>query len=260
MEVSFATEAGAPGHPNEDYAVCGPDWVAVFDGATAPHGVDSGCAHDVRWLVHRFASAVAARMPLPGMALDDLLAAAITEVRGMHGGGCDLDNPDSPSTTVSLCRVTGARLEYLALADSPVVLCHPDGEARVFRDDALDRLPGGRPYTLELVRRMRNQAGGFWVASTDPEAPYHATRGWADIGPGSELAVLTDGASRLAEFYGRPWGSLMRTLREAGPRGLIVAVRKLEREGPAPDGKRHDDATAVFATSLTFPPDRARGG
>lgn len=256
MDVEYATEAGSPDRPNEDYAVCGPDWVAVFDGATAPDGVDSGCVHDVRWLVRRLAAAVAARMPLDGvpldgvpldgMPLDDLLAAAITEVRGTHGGTCDLDNPDSPSAAVSLCRVTGTRLEYLALADSPIVLWEPRGGARLFRDDALDRLPGGRPYTLDLVRRMRNQAGGFWVASTVPEAAYHAVRGAAEIGPGSELAVLTDGASRFAEVFGHTWESLMTMLRDGGPRRLIAAVRALEAEIPH-DGKRHDDATAVFA-------------
>ena len=37
-------------------------------------------------------------------------------------------------------------------------------------DDRIAHLPGGRPYTIELVRSLRNQPGGFWVASTDPEA------------------------------------------------------------------------------------------
>lgn len=250
MEVSYATEAGSKDRPSEDYVVCGPDWVAVFDGATAPDGVDTGCVHDVRWLVRRFASAVAALMPLGDMPLDDLLAAAIAGVRGAHGGACDLGNPDSPSSTVSLCRVTGTRLDYLALADSPIVLRQPGDGVRVFRDGALDRLPGGRPYTLDLVRRMRNQAEGFWVASTVPEAAYHAVRGTTGIGPGSELALLTDGASRLAELFGRTWESLMATLRDAGPRRLIAAVRELEDSEPARCGKRHDDATAVYAALM----------
>lgn len=246
VELTHATQPGSAGRPNEDYVVCGPDWIAVFDGATAPDGVASGCVHDVRWLVLRLASAAAARMPLAGMPLDDLLAAAITDVRAAHGGHCDLGNPDSPSSTVSLCRITGSRLDYLTLADSPIVLWKPGAGARVFRDGALDRLPGGRPYTLDLIRATRNQAGGFWVASTVPEAAYHAVRGSAEIGQGDELAVLTDGASRFAEFYGHTWESLMAVLRDAGPRGLIASVRALEEEKPPP-GKQHDDATAVLA-------------
>lgn len=296
MEFRYATEPGTPGRPNEDYVVCGVDWMAVLDGATAPAGVDSGCVHDVPWLVRRLASAVAARMPLgsrartldsggggaagsarmplggrartpdfggsataggarmplddrarPGMPLDDLLAAAITDVRGAHGGACDLANPDSPSATVSLCRLTGSTLEYLVLADSPIVIRSPDGGIKVLRDDALDRLPGGRPYTLELVRRTRNRPGGFWVASTVPDAAYHALRGTAALAPGAEVAVLTDGASRFSEMFGRPWESLFSLLREDGPRALIAAVRALEAEDPPPGAKPHDDATAVYA-------------
>lgn len=250
MEVSYATDAGSAGRPNEDCVACGPDWIAVFDGATAPADVDSGCVHDVRWLVRRLAAAVAGRMAIADLPLDDLLAGAIADVRAAHGGTCDLGNPDSPSATASLCRMAKTRLEYLALADSPIVLWHPDDGARVFRDDALDRLPGGRPYTLDLIRSTRNREGGFWVASTVPEAAYHAVRGHADIRLGSDLAVLTDGASRYVEFYGHPWESLMAMLRDAGPRQLIAAVRALERKDP-PGGKKHDDATAVFASSLT---------
>lgn len=250
MDVRYATEAGTRGRPNEDYVVCGPDWVAVFDGATAPGGVDSGCVHDVPWLVRRLASAVAGRMPAAGMPLDDLLAAAITDLRGMHGGACDLANPDSPSATVSLCRVSGHTLEYLTLADSPIALWSPRDGARVFLDDALSRLPGGRPYTQDLVRWTRNRPGGFWVASTEPRAAYRAVRGTAELAPGSELAVLTDGASRFAEMYGNSWESLFALLREGGPRRLITALRALEAEKPPPGAKVHDDATVVHAVSL----------
>ncbi|SDW61805.1 hypothetical protein SAMN05216215_1004154 [Saccharopolyspora shandongensis] len=52
------------------------------------------------------------------------------------------------------------------LADSPVVL-DVAGEARPIIDDRIDHPPG---YTLEVVRDLRNQPGGFGVASTKPEA------------------------------------------------------------------------------------------
>lgn len=246
MEVRYATGAGTPGRPNEDYVACGPDWAALFDGATAPGGVDGGCVHDVAWLVRNLAAEVAARMPLRETSLEDLLAEAITGLRGRHGGACDLANPDSPSSTVSLCRLTGTTLEYLVLADSPLAVRNPAREPEVFRDDALDHLPGGRPYTLRLVRETRNQPGGFWVASTIPGAARHAVRGTVALAPGAEVAVLTDGASRYAEVYGRSWESLFSVLRDSGPRGLIGAVRELETAAPPPRGKRHDDATAVY--------------
>jgi hypothetical protein len=58
MQVTWASEAGGE-RANEDYAVTGPGRAVVLDGATAPAGVDSGCVHDVRWLVRQFAAAVA---------------------------------------------------------------------------------------------------------------------------------------------------------------------------------------------------------
>lgn len=251
MDVSYATEPGTPGRRNEDYVVCGPDWAVVLDGATAPDGVDSGCVHDVRWLVTRLAAAIAERMPLREAPLDDLLSEAISDVRRTHDRTCDLENPDSPSTTASLCRVTGTTLEYLVLADSPVVLWDPAQGARVFCDEMLSQLASRRVYSPAMTRATRNRPGGFWVASTDTTAPYHAVRGSAELAPGCELAMLTDGASRPVELYGHTWESLFETLRNAGPRGLIARVRALEAASPPPHGKAHDDATAVHATSLT---------
>lgn len=96
---------------------------------------------------------------------------------------------------------------------------------------------------------MRNQPGGFWVASTVPEAAYHAVRGTEEVGPGGEVAVLSDGASRFAELYGHSWECLFSLLREEGPGGLIAAVRRLEARNPPSGGKQHDDATAVHVVT-----------
>ena len=85
MQVTWASEAGGE-RANEDYAVTGPGWAVVLDGATAPEGIDSGCIHDVRWFVRQLAAAVAARMPTAALSLADLLAEAIT-VRSLFGAG-----------------------------------------------------------------------------------------------------------------------------------------------------------------------------
>jgi hypothetical protein len=106
MQVTYATRAG-DGQGNEDYLTAGPGWAVILDGATAPAGIDSGCVHSVRWLVRQLAAALTARMPVTAAPLADLLAEAISDVRQAHGGACDLGNPDSPSSTVAMCRVTG---------------------------------------------------------------------------------------------------------------------------------------------------------
>ena len=248
MRISYATES-APGHVNEDYALCGNDWAAVLDGATAFPGVESGCVHDVPWLVRHLAAGVSRRMLLDSMTLPDVLAGAIEETREAHGAACDLANPDSPSSTISIVRVCGATAEYLTLADSPIVIRGEDQALTPIIDDRLAHLPGGRPYSRELVRSLRNQPGGFWVASTSAEAAYRAVTGSIPFGPGAAIGIFTDGASRLVEFYGYEWEHVFSVMETTGPSGVIELVRAAEREKPLRDSKQHDDATAVLVAS-----------
>ena len=249
MQVTYATRAG-DGQGNEDYVAAGPDWAVILDGATAPAGVDSGCVHDVRWLVRQLAAAITARIPATAAPLADLLAEAISDVRQAHGGACDLGNPDSPSSTVAMCRVAGTVLEYLSLADSAVLHARPGRATDVFLDDRTSHLPGGRPYPYALVRSLRNQAGGFWVASTNPEAAYEAVQGTRELAGDSSVLLLTDGVTRLVELYRQTWDSLADMAAGQGADALITAVRQHEDDKPPPYGKRHDDATAIRITGL----------
>jgi hypothetical protein len=270
VRVSHATQAAYPGRVNEDWAASGPGWALVLDGATPAPGVATGCRHDVPWLVRHLAAALASRLALatagpgrgpltgqlagrPALAgagpgsdpLADLLADAIGELRDAHGGRCDLGNPDSPSATVAMARGRGGSLEYLVLCDSPVLLGRPGGGCTLVADDRLAGLAGGPPYSVELVRACRNRPGGFWVASTDPAAAYQAVTGSAELAGLTDVALCTDGVSRLAEWYGYSWPQVMARLRELGPAGLIGLLRSAERAYPHPTGKRHDDATVA---------------
>jgi hypothetical protein len=231
---------------NEDLVLTGPDFVVVLDGATAPPQLDSGCRHDVAWLVERLGG----RLVLPLLAsstapLADLLADAIAAVCAEHADTCDLTNPDSPSTTVSMLRIGPDQVEHLVLADSPIVLRSPERRVTVVADNRVDLLP---EYTFEAVRRLRNQPGGFWVASTAPKAAYEAVAGTTDRAVVEAVAVLTDGSSRYAERYGHSWDELVDVLDNEGPLALIDRVREYDTKAPAGSfrGKRHDDATAVL--------------
>jgi hypothetical protein len=241
VQITLATRS-TPGRRNEDFAAAGPDWAMVLDGATARADADSGCAHDVRWLVRTLAAALARRLTLTeDAALADLLAAAITETRDVHAGGCDLGNPDTPSSTVSVVRTAGGRLDYLVLCDSPLLVRDRGGQVRLIADDQLQRLPRGGPP----AREVRNKPGGFWVASTDPGAAYHAVRGSVRLAGLTDAALVTDGVTRLAEWYGYAWPDILERLAGAGPAALIDLVRAEERRDPRSRFKRHDDATAV---------------
>lgn len=233
-----------PGRENEDFVAAGPGWVVLLDGATAPAGVDSGCRHDPAWLVRRLGGQIAALLALEdGTPLPDLVAEAIKVTGEAHTGTCDLENPDSPSATASLLRRRDEAVEWFVLADSPIVV--DAGEVRVFRDDRVDHLPS---YTLEGVRASRNSPGGFWVASTKPEAAYEGLTGEVPVRGLRRAAVLSDGASRLVERFGRlGWDDLLRLLDEKGPGELVRRTREAEAEATGgARGKRYDDATAVL--------------
>jgi hypothetical protein len=246
--ITFATRA-APGVLNEDYVAAGPDWAVVLDGATAPAGVDSGCVHDVAWLVHRLAAALSVRLAgEPGGSLSDVLAGAIKQVCAAHADTCDLANPDSPSSTVAMARWGRGRLECLVLADSPIAVRLRDGSVGVVEDDRIMQLPGGPPYTLELVRAQRNRPGGFWVASTSQAAAYEAVTATFPEEEVDAVALLTDGVTRLIDRYRRTWRDVMEELRTGGPDHVIDLVRAAERAEPAGRGKAHDDATALLVT------------
>jgi serine/threonine protein phosphatase PrpC len=247
MKTSFATNAGGE-RPNEDYVVCGPNWAVVLDGATPLDGVDSGCSHDVPWLVRRLAAGIVACLLRDQIPLPDVLAEAIRRTRDAHARRCDLSNPDSPSSTVAIVRARDEMLDYLVLGDSPVILRRGQEVVPVC-DDRADHLPGGRPYSAGLVRRWRNAPGGFWVASTSEQAAREALTGSAK--GVTAAALLTDGVTRLVERYGATWAEVCSALEGTdGPAAVIRWVRDEERAAPAPPGKRHDDATAVLVSGI----------
>lgn len=251
MQISYATTP-TPGRVNEDYVTTGPDWIIVLDGATPAQGVDSGCIHDVPWLVANLAREFAALIVENGDNLAVLLEAAIARTCARHSDTCDLTNPASPSSTVAAVRRRRDNLECLSLADSPIVLDLPEG-VRTVLDDRTAHLPN---YTVEAVRAARNTDDGFWVASTVPEAARHAVTATVPYAALQRVAVLTDGAARYVERFDlSDWTGLLDVLTEVGPSELIQRVRAAEdretdedrrREGRR--GKPHDDATAVLLT------------
>jgi hypothetical protein len=245
--AELATLAGSPSRPNEDYAAAGPGWAIVLDGATHFDGVETGCVHDVAWLVGKLATALVSQLIVGRVSLPQALAAAIEEMCAAHAGSCDLANPDSPSSTVAMVRASETGLDYLVLGDSAVIL-ETAGQVTHVTDNRVDYLqPGGRPYMRALVRSKRNAPGGFWVASTNPQAAFEAKSGTADSP--TRVALLTDGVTRLVDHYGYDWPEMLAVLERDGPAALIHRVREAERKSPPPArgyGKQHDDATAIY--------------
>jgi hypothetical protein len=229
MRVLLASEPGTPGWPNEDFAAIAPAAAVLLDGATTfPSGADTGCVHGVAWYARTlggaFLSAITADPPLP---LADGLEAAITDVRDRHIGTCDLANPSTPAATVTAVRATPAGFDILALSDSVVIADYADGRPPLVITDA------HRP------------------AAASPDAARHARTATL---PGAGLrgiALLSDGATRIADRYGLlSWSALLAVIRDHGPERLIRQVRVAEDSDPEcarwPRSKARDDATIVY--------------
>ena len=246
MDFAFATEP-APGRINEDHIIVSAGFAIVLDGVTQPPDLDTGCLHDPVWLVREMGACLVRALAVdPTAALDLVLATAIERVREHHDDRCDLTNPDSPSTTVAMVRERGDQVDYLVLCDSSVVFEDAAGVTAI-HDDRTDTLPA---YDRHTVARLRNQPGGFWVASTDPAAAAEAMTGSVARAGLRRLLLCTDGVSRLTEFFGLNWTDVFALVEQSGPRAAIDAVREYELNLPAlltrpgrSRVKRHDDAT-----------------
>ena len=74
------------------------------------------------WLVRHLAEGIGRGLMLDDASLPDILAEAIRQTRKAHEGTCDLVNPDSPSSTAAILRVSGDALDYLVLGDTDLIL------------------------------------------------------------------------------------------------------------------------------------------
>lgn len=261
MRTSGAT-APTPGGDNEDLYRTGPGWAAVLDGAGRYPGRRGGCVHAVTWVVAHLGLHLESLLSAqPDSPLPVVLAGAIEATRGDHGPACDLSDPLSPGAAVAVARARGEWLEWLVLSDAAVVIERATGEYLVVIDDRVDSLRSApivdrgtvRTYDPDYVARVRNQPGGFWVAGAVPAAADEAYVGRVPLAGVSRLMLCSDGVTRLTERYDWKWGDVFDLVASAGPDAVIDAVRAEEASDPDPGrwrGKRHDDATLVYASQL----------
>jgi Protein phosphatase 2C len=268
VRVLLASEPSAVDRPNEDFAAVVPGAAVLLDGAGYVPDTNTGCVHGVAWYARTLGALLAAAANDTAIPLPELLSRGIEQVSLMHAGTCDLGHPDTPGATVIITRQRAGVLEYLVLCDSVLLLQPRQGEPRAVTDPQLgditrqlrpsSDLPAGTPehdaawraYAKQL-EEARNQPGGFWLAAADPAAAGHAVTGHERLTGLSAVALLSDGASRLADrFQLATWAEICRTLADQGPAGLIRLLREAETSDACgqrwPRGKIHDDATAVY--------------
>ena len=113
--------------------------------------MDTGCIHDVPWLVGRLGAELARLVLTESFDLADPQPGD----SGRHGAArrhLHLTNPDSPSSTVAIVRDRGQIVDYLALSDSPIVL-------RKDRPHHRDRPPATQ-HPRWVLGRQQQTAGG----------------------------------------------------------------------------------------------------
>ena len=97
MRVSFATAAGSPHKPNEDWVGATANTVVVLDGITTPDGHHTGCQHGTVWFVHQLGAwLLGLASTEPDVSLRDHLAASIRNVADTHADTCDTAHPNTP--------------------------------------------------------------------------------------------------------------------------------------------------------------------
>jgi len=258
MRVDMATNPEYPGKLNEDFIGSTPTGVVLVDGAGLSEPFP-GCPHGVAWFARQLGGNLLALIEDHTLDLASVLAAAITTTASAHAT-CDLADPSAPFGAVAMLRFTGAGVEYLAISDAVLLL--PDGESiQVIRDGRefefareerarlASLMPGTPEYdeafaeAIDVVRGLRNQPHGYWLAAANPAAASHALTG--EIARVRSAVVLSNGASRLVDRFGlATWPELIALVSSQGPAELIRRVREAEASGDV----RADDATAAVVS------------
>jgi hypothetical protein len=277
VRAALASAPGTVGVANEDFAAATGTAAVLLDGVTTPPGYQTGCSHGVAWFARTLGALLLAACSDPASgSLTDCLRYAISQVRELHGGSCDLTHPGTPTATVVAIRTTGENLEHLILADSSLVLTMVAGETEIITDRRVDeaarglraalaRVPRDDPRRAAAVRehvtaveRLRNAPGGFWVAAPDPAVAEHALTGSRPLATLRSALLLSDGVARLADEFGlATFPELALDASRDGPASLIRRVRAAEASDPHGSrwkrGKVSDDATAVYCDELQPP-------
>lgn len=270
MKFTIASRPSSATKANEDVAFVSERAIVLLDGAGGPSEIRSGCKHGVLWYVHELGSRLIRQASLDSSSsLGDALRTCIVEVALLHSSTCQLDEPGTPSSTVTALRVSDIAVEYLVLADTSLVFQLGSG-MNVVCDDRVrtaekasmnvygDTLPGTRERDelrksfMQQFQRWRNTEGGYWVAAENPKAVDYAIAGAVDLRDVNALVVMSDGAAALVTNYQQlTWAETFAHLSSPnGANSYLDLLRAVESSDATckrwPRTKIHDDATLVL--------------
>ena len=206
-----------------------PGAVVLLDGAGCIR-TGIGCVHGIAWYARTLGGLLAAGACDDRVPLSEVLGLGIERVGQRARGHLRPRAPGYPGAAVIIARERGDTLEYLVLCDS-VLLQLSTGEPRAITDTKLAETVAGRggppawcPARNTMPRgglanwrtRVTSPAGTGRARGRGPRCRGPRTDRFAAAGL-SAVALLSDGASRLADRFPRPQicTSLPRTGRPA---------------------------------------------
>lgn len=261
METFTVTDPSRTEAENEDAARSGDRVAVLVDGAGIPRAWRAGCHHSVAWFARSLADALLTALGDASASPRAALATALTQVRELHAGTCDLER-GAPSATVVAVRETSDVLEHLVLCDSSLLLLrHGGGPVSRITDDRLARVVA-EERTAAAIEARRNRPGGFWVARHELHAAEEALVGAEPLEDLRGAVLVSDGITRAVDELGLLDDSALaeRCATRAGALEVLARMRVLEREraeaGTLGLRKVHDDATVTgcsFGTRAVTP-------
>lgn len=255
MRASIATEAASAHRPNEDFAAVSSTLAVLLDGAPVPADAAAPCPHDARWFSRTLGTRLLVELSAePPVWIAEGVARAIDAVATSHAETCRLDDEAHPSATIAILRELPDVYEYFVLGDSTIVFEMAAGEVAARSDKRQRRAAAKRSALDALVKAaptQRNVRGGYWIASTNPDAAARGLQGHVERKEFLRAALLSAGAAAAVERYDlMDWRSALDTMQKHGPQAVIQATREAENSDPQavrwPRSEAHDDATAIF--------------
>jgi hypothetical protein len=180
-----------------------------------------------------------------------------------------------PFATAVVLKIDSQRIDYLVIGDS-YLLIDIDEKPHIFCDDRLKQIAVDERQKVRQLRESgvleqdqiykeardkliateklyRNKENGFWVVSTDKEAPLHGINGSFDINVDSNILIMaaSDGFARLSTHFERPKSlvDLAHQIIAVGASKLLDELRTLEQDKSnflTPASSKHDDASFML--------------
>lgn len=205
---------------NEDACYSCEQFLFVIDGATGLFGGNfTDYESDSQWLSHTLKAYLIENLTDLSECLPEIVAQGALNAKKMFENYKKIESLDEyPSSSCSIVRINDDVLEYLTMADSPILIEKKDGEVLEIYENRLRELDAtaikkaveiakekgisvkqARTNISEILqenRRLLNKSNGYHAISIDENAAFDAITGKIPLKEVKSVAILSDGFSQ----------------------------------------------------------------